>query len=253
MRNSLTIASREIRSSFVTPLAYAVFAGFLVLSAFFFFSLLQQFNTLVMQSAMLRDVNTSLNEWVITPYYQTLEIVLIFLIPVLTMRVVAEEKRSGTFELLATSPISVAELVLGKFLGVAFVTTVMLLLSFLFPLVLINFADPETLPVFVGFLGVLLFSLAYVAIGVAVSSCTKSQTVAGVISLVTLLVLYIVDAPADKIGGTTATVLKYLAPSSHTEMFTKGVLAGADIVYFLSLIVAGLFVANRVLDAQRWR
>ena len=253
MRNSLVIAAREVRSSFVTPLAYAIISGFLVISGFFFFSLLQQFNSLVLQASMMRDINPSLNEWVVVPFFQTLEVVLIFLIPVLTMRSFAEEKRSGTFELLATSPISVAELVWGKFFGVSTVVLVMILLSFTFPGVLLLFSDPEPTPMFAGLLGMSLFALGYVAVGLAVSAGTKSQTVAGIVSTVIALVLYIIDAPADKIGGKAAAVFSYLAPPTHTQVMAKGVVTGSDLVYFVSLMLLGLFVASRILEAQRWR
>ena len=113
MRTILRIAAKEIKINFVTPLAYIICAGFMVVSGFFFLSLLQQFNTVVSQAAMIRKISPNLNEWVIVPYYQTLEIVLIFLIPILTMRSLAEEKKTGTFELLLTSPISMGQLVWG--------------------------------------------------------------------------------------------------------------------------------------------
>lgn len=253
MFKASTIAAREIRSGFVTPLAYAAAAGFLLISAFFFFSLLQQYNTVVQQAAMMPDMNPSLNEWVVTPFFQTLEIVLVFLIPILTMRSFSEEKRSGTFELLATSAISVTQLVWGKVLGVLVLVFLILLLAFVYPLSLMYYASPEVPPILIGFLGLLLFSCAYTAIGVAASACTSNQTIAGVVSLVLSLVLYVIDAPAAKLGGSAAQVLSYLSPASHTQLLSKGVIAGSDIVYFASLMLFAMFVANRVLEAQRWR
>jgi ABC-2 type transport system permease protein len=253
MRNIFSIAGRDIKASFVTPVAYVVFTGYLLLSGFFFFTLLQQFNPMSEQAAMLRDITPNLNEWVVSPFYQTMEIVLIFLVPLLTMRAVAEEKHSGTFELLATSPVTVNEIVLGKALAIGFVSFVMLLLSFVFPAVLIFYADPEVPPVFIGFLGLLLFTWSFAALGLAVSSCTRSQTVAGIVSLVLLLIFYVIDAPASQLGPRAGAMMKYLAPTTHVEMMLKGVLQGSDLVYFASVIIFGLFVANRVLDAQRWR
>jgi len=113
----LTIASRELKAGFRTPLAWVVCSGFLLLSGFFFYGRVQWFNATLQQSALLREKVPTLNEHVIAPYFQTIEIILIFLIPVLTMRAIAEERRSGTFEMMITSPVSVLELVLGKFLG----------------------------------------------------------------------------------------------------------------------------------------
>lgn len=250
---TLTIAAKEIKSYFVTPLAYVVIAGFLVMSGFFFFSLLQDFNSLLRQASMARDTAGSLNEFVVTPYYQSLEIILIFLIPILTMRSFSEEKRSGTFELLLTAPVSNQELVFGKFLGIGSVIFMMLLTGFMFPLSLILFTHIETPPVLVGFLGVSLFAMSCATIGIGISACTKNQTVSGVVSLVTLLILYIIDSFTSKLNGLIGHVLSYITPASHTEAFISGVINGSDLVYMLSLMLVGLFIANRALDATRWR
>lgn len=248
-----TVAGKEVRSTFVTPLGYVVITGFLIVSGFFFFTILQQYNSFLAQASLMRDVTPSLNEWVITPYFQTLEVILIFLVPILTMNAVAGERNQGTFELLLTSPISTGTITLGKFFGTSIVVVIMLGLSFVFPGVLLAFADPEVAPILVGFVGVILCALCFVAIGIAVSSFAKSPIVAGVISLVILLLFYIIDAPAPHVGDAGAAFLKYLAPSTHTEPLIKGVMASTDIVYFLSVVAAGLFIANRALDAERWR
>lgn len=253
MKKMLSIAAKELKTSFSTPLAYVVLAGFLLLSGFFFFSLVQQFNSVLAQPNTMAVEKPSLNEWVVMPYYQTLEIMLIFIIPILTMRSIAEERQLGTFELLATSPLSVSEIIFGKFLGTASVVFFMLLFSFSFPLVLILFSDPEALPIFVGFFGLCLFSFSFVSLGIAVSALSKNQTVAGFITLVSLLVFYIIGAPAERLEGIVAKILLYLSPSAHSEVLLKGVITGTDLVYFISVIAFGLFVANRVLDAERWR
>jgi ABC-2 type transport system permease protein len=253
MRNILNIAAKEIRVSFVTPLAYVVIAGFMLLAAFFFFSLLSHFNVQLMQTALTPNIVPSLNEWVIVPFYQTLEIVLIFLVPILTMRAIAEERRMGTFEMLITSPLSVTEIVLGKFIGVSAIVLIMLVLSFVYPLSVVLFADPEVPPVFVGLGGLVLFALSFVALGIAVSACTRNQTVAGVLGLVVLLVFYVLDAPAQMLGGRAADLLKYLAPANHADIMLKGMITGTAILYFVSVMLFGLFCACRALDAERWR
>lgn len=249
--NFLTIAARDIRSTFVTPLAYIVIAGFTLLSAFFFFTLLQQYNGFVHQAMTLPNLHPNLNEWVVYPYYQTLEIVLIFLIPVLTMRSIAEEKRMGSFELLATSPLTIADIVWGKAIGIAVVLIAMLSCSFVFPLVLVQFADPEVPPILIGFCGLLLFAFAFASIGLAISASTKSQTIAGVVSFVVLLIFYVIDAPASHFDGLVAQVLSYLSPSQHAEFLLKGLLQGVDVVFFLSVAAAGIFLSIRILEAQK--
>ncbi len=253
MKNIITIAGREIKSAFVTPLAYVVISGFVLLSAFFFFSLLAHFNVQIGQAALLPNITPSLNEWVVAPYYQTLEVVLIFLVPVLTMRAIAEERRSGTFELVLTSPLSVSEIILGKFLGISAVVLIMILFSFMYPLALIIYADPETLPILTGLLGLLLFAFSFVSLGIAVSAFARSQAVAGVLGIVLLLMFDVLDAPAKMLGGRWTTILKFIAPSSHAEAMLKGLVTGSDLAYFVSVMLLGLFVAGRALDAQRWR
>ena len=253
MSTVINIAKKEIKSSFVTPLAYIVIAGFMLVGGFFFFSLLQQFNSILAQASMMPQLTPNLNEWVVAPYYQTLEIILLFLIPVLTMRTIAEERKNGTFEMLITSPISVSQIVWGKFLGLSVVILLMLAMSFFFCVILMTFADPEIYPIFVGFLGVVLFALAISALGVGISSFTQSQTVAGVVSLVLLLIFYVIDAPAAKLGGPVGSLLQYIAPTGHTQNFIKGVIQSEDIIYFLSVTFVGIFVSSRALEAHRWR
>lgn len=249
----LTIAIRDLQSYFRTPLAYVVLAGFLTLAGFFFFTMLGNFNTVMLQASMNPTLQPSLNEWVITPYYKTLEVILLFLIPILTMRSISEEKREGTFELLATSPISVTKIVWGKFLGVSSTLFLMLLASFIFPLSVIAFADPEIAPTITGFLGIVFFSSIFTALGIAISAFTKHQTVAGVVSLVLFLLLYVIHGAGEKLGSLASTIFNYLSPSTHTEMIYLGVLSSSSLAYFISVIAFGLFVATRALAAERWR
>ena len=253
MRNIIAIAGREIRAAFVTPLAYVVITGFLLVSGFFFIALLSGFNSVLQQAAMIPDMETSLNEWVIVPFYQTVQVVLVFLVPMLTMRVIAEEKRSGSFELLITSPVKESEVVLGKFFGASVVVLCMLAVSAVFPLSLIVSANPETAPIWVGFFGVALFALSLVALGVAISAFSGSQTIAGVVSLVVFLLLFVLDAPAQYVGDSLGAVLTYMAPTTHLELLSKGVIDGGDLVYFSSVMLLGLSLANRALGARRWR
>jgi ABC-2 type transport system permease protein len=276
MSKALVLARKEIRINFVTPLAYVVITCFMFLGGVFFFSLLQKYNGGLMQGMFGLGSTPNLNEWVILPYYRSLFYVLVFLLPLLTMRAFAEEKRSGTYEFLITSPISVSEIVWGKFLGIASVAFALLGVSLIFPLLLIAYADPEVPPIFIGFCGLALFTLAGTALGVGISACTRSQTVAGVVTLVSLMMLIILDAQAQAIGarvgriveiistnvlgfnftgvaGTVTDMISYAAPATHLEPMLRGVFESNALVYFLSLILVGLFVAGRALDASRWR
>jgi ABC-2 type transport system permease protein len=257
MRNIITIAKRELLSFFVSPVAYFVIAGFTLLAGYFFFAGLEVFNLVVERYASSPYRNTmdapNLNQWLVEGLYKTMIVIFVFCIPLLTMRLIAEERKNGTFELLITSPISVWDIVLGKFIAVGTVITAMVLGVFVFPLILCFYGNPEIAPLFTGALGLLLCGLAFAAIGMAVSSFTENQVVAGVVSMVTLLLLYVINSSAESIGGTGGAILNYLSPVFQVEDLVQGVLSLKSGVYFITLIALGLFISERVLEAYRWR
>jgi ABC-2 type transport system permease protein len=257
MRNVIAICKRELLSFFVSPIAYFVITGFALLVGFFFFNYLAFFARMYEMSQMMAFRGggelPNLNQVVVEGLFQTMVVILVFLIPLLTMRIIAEEKRRGTFELLITSPVSVFEVVVGKFLSLAVVIVTMLTISFIFPLLLMVYGNPEVPPIISGFFGVVLCALGFASIGMAVSSFTENQIVAGVSSMVVLLLLYVIQAPAESLGGTSAEVLRYLSPIDQVQQFLKGVLSLKAVTYFASLILLGLFLSQRALEAHRWR
>jgi ABC-2 type transport system permease protein len=257
MRNILAICKRELLAFFVSPIAYFVITGFALLVGFFFFNYLAFFARMFEMSQMMAFRGggelPNLNQVVIEGLFQTMVVILVFLIPLLTMRIVAEEKRRGTFELLITSPVSVTEVVVGKFLSLAVVIIAMLSISFIFPLLLMVYGNPEIPPIVSGFCGVVLCALGFASIGMAVSSFTENQIVAGVSSMVVLLLLYVIQAPAESLGGTSAEVLRYLSPIDQVQQFLRGVVSLKSVTYFVSLILLGIFLSQRALEAHRWR
>ena len=257
MRNILAICKRELLAFFVSPIAYFVITGFALLVGFFFFNYLSFFARMFEMSQMMAFRGggelPNLNQVVIEGLFQTMVVILVFLIPLLTMRIVAEEKRRGTFELLITSPVSVTEVVVGKFLSLAVVIVAMLSISFIFPLLLMVYGNPEIPPIVSGFCGVVLCALGFASIGMAVSSFTENQIVAGVSSMVVLLLLYVIQAPAESLGGTSAEVLRYLSPIDQVQQFLRGVVSLKSVTYFVSLILLGIFLSQRALEAHRWR
>ena len=256
MKNILSIFRREVLSFFVSPIAYFVITGFVLLGAYFFIMLLQYFDLALAEFARMPRMGgpvPNLNQWVVEGYYQTLLVILVFLVPLLTMRTIAEERHRGTYELLATSPLSIFEIVLGKFFGVAFVVVLMALLVAAFPLLLCIWGNPEVKPILSGLLGMVLFGLSFASIGMAVSSFTENQIVAAVSSMVTLLLLYMIHSPAQSLGGMGADILMYLSPVIQVRDMMRGVISLKAVVYFFSLISLGLFLSQRALDAQRWR
>ena len=258
MRNVLSIGRREIMSFFVSPIAYFVITGFTLLAGYFFFNLLGIFNVILARynsmPAMYRgDANPNLNQWVIEGYYQTLVVILVFLIPLLTMRIIAEEKKRGTFELLVTSPVSVTEIVFGKFLGVAFVILLMMLAVFMFPLLLCVYGNPEFMPILSGIFGLTICALSFASIGMAVSSFTENQIVAGISAMVTLLLLYVIHSPAESLEGGMKEVLLSLSPVMQIRDMFSGVIALKSLAYFFCLTAFGLFLSQRALESYRWR
>lgn len=257
MRNVFAIAKRELLSMFVSPVAYFVIGGFGVIGAYFFYLILFYYNIYVVQAAQMPWAGSqvpSLNQFVIEQYFRTLLVILVFLIPILTMRTIAEERRRGTFELLITSPVSVLEIVLGKFLGVGTLVVTMVLLASVYPLFLPFVAEPELAPLFSGIGGIILFALGLSAVGIAASSYTENQVVAAASSMVVLLLLYVIQAPAEE-GGTSwfTEFLRFISPQSQVDDLLKGVLSLKSVFYFLSLITLGIFLSVRALESYRYR
>ena len=257
MRNVLAIAGKDIRSHFVSPIAYVVMTGFLLLGGWFFFNLLARFNFLLQLYSSMQNPETveriNLNEFVIAPLLHNLSVVLVILVPVITMRAFAEEKKSGTYELLMTSPLSVTEIVLGKFLGAFVFVAAMLLLTCIYPIILFVYGNPEIGVILGGFFGLLLLATAFLSVGLLTSSLTENQIIAAVSCLVGLLLLYVIAWPADTAGKVMGAVLRYLSLTEHFAEMVKGVIDSKDVVYFLSVIVLALFLTHRSVESLRWR
>ena len=257
MRNILAIAAKDLRSQFVSPIAYVVLTGFLLLGGWFFFNLLARFNFLLNLYLSFRNPEAmdrlNLNDFVIAPLLHNLSVILVILVPVITMRSFAEEKRSGTYELLMTSPLTVTEIVLGKFLGAFAFVFIMLLLTGVYPLILVLYGNPESGVILSGFLGLLLLATAFVSVGLLTSSLTENQIIAAVSCLVVLLLLYVISWPADTAGDTLGAVLKYASLTEHFSEMVKGVIDTRDLAYFGSVIVLALFLTQRSVESLRWR
>ena len=257
MKNALAIAGKELRSYFVSPIAYVVLTGFLLLGGWFFFNLLARFNFLLTIYSSMRNpeaqLRLNLNEFVIAPLLHNLSVVLVILIPVITMRSFAEEKRSGTYELLMTSPLSITEIVAGKFLGAFVFLLIMVGLTAIYPLILLMYGNPEMGIIIAGYVGLLLLATAFVTVGLLTSSFTENQIIASVSCLVLLLLLYVISWPADTAGATFGAVLKYLSLTEHFGEMVKGVIDTKDLVYFFTVILLSLFLTHRSVESVRWR
>ncbi len=256
MRNVLTIVRKELRSYFVSPIAYVVLTGFLLLGGWFFFNLLSRFNMLLSIYTQLQQGaadQLNLNEFVIAPLMHNLSIVLVILVPMITMRAYAEEKKGGTYELLLTSPLRTGEIVLGKFLASFVFICIMLGMTGVYPAVLIAFGNPEIGVLLAGYLGLLLLATSFVAVGLLTSSFTENQIIAAVSGLVATMLLYIIGWPADTAGEVLGPLLRYLSATDHFADMVNGLIDTQDLVYFASLILLSLFLTQRSVESLRWR
>ena len=256
MRNVLTIIRKELRAYFVSPIAYVVLTGFLLLGGWFFFNLLSRFNVLLSIYTQLQQGaadQLNLNDFVIAPLMHNLSIVLVILVPMITMRAYAEEKKGGTYELLLTSPLRTGEIVLGKFLASFLFICIMLGMTGVYPAVLITFGNPEIGVMLAGYLGLLLLATSFVAVGLLTSSFTENQIIAAVSGLVATLLLYIIGWPADTAGEVVGPILRYLSVTEHFAEMVKGLIDTQDLIYFASLILLSLFLTQRSVESLRWR
>ncbi len=254
MRNIWVICRKELRSYFVSPVAYVLFVMFALIFGWFFWNMLGAFVFYSMASQMRGEMTPmNVNEQILRQLLGNMNVVGLFFIPVITMRLFAEEKRNGTIELLATSPIQDFEVILGKWLAAVALYAGMLLLTGVNLAFVFKYGNPDWKPMAVGYLGLLLQASALLAIGTFISSLTKNQIIAGAASFGVCLLVFVLGWASGYETSTWAQVLSYMSVTSHMESFTKGVLDSKDAVYYVTVIFLGLFLTARSLESLRWR
>lgn len=253
MRNISAICNKELQSYFRSPIAYVLLALFGLVSGFFFWAVVSSFVKYSMESQLRGGFPMNVNEMAIRPILGNISVVGLFLIPMITMRLFAEEKRSGTIELLVTSPIHDWEIILGKFFAALIMYACLLGMSALNVGLLFAFGNPDWRPVVIGYLGLFLQGASLLAIGTFLSTLSKNQIVAAVSGFAIALLLYVLDWVTSFESATWAKVLSYLSVLSHYESFAKGVLDSKDFIYYISAIFLGLFLTARSIESMRWR
>jgi ABC-2 type transport system permease protein len=173
--------------------------------------------------------------------------------PMITMRTYSEEKRSGTIELLLTSPLTDLEIIVGKFLGALALYAAMLLVTMLYMVMLFKISNPEWRPIAAGYLGLLLMGGCFLSAGLFISSLTKNQIVAGFLTFATFLMLWIINWIGESSGPTTRDIVAYLSIVEHFDDFARGIIDTKHVVYYLSFITFGLFLTAKSVDSERWR
>jgi ABC-2 type transport system permease protein len=251
--NILAVAGKELRSYFASPIAYIVTGFWALVFGYFFYVMLYFFLQRSQQAMGMGPQSVNVNQDMIRYVLSNASVVVLFVLPAITMRTYSEEKRSGTIELLLTSPLTDMQIILGKFLGTLALYGTMLLVTVLYIALLFWFGSPEVKPILAGYLGLLLLGGCFLSIGLFISSLTKNQIVAAVITFVTFLMLWVIDWMASDASGTTATVLRYLSITGHFEDFSKGIIDTKHVIYYLSLITFGLFLTAKAVDTERWK
>lgn len=254
MRNIISICVKELKGYFASPIAYLLLTIFAVLFGFFFFAAVEFFAQASMESQMSgRSFPMNVNQQIIAPLFSNATVVFLFLIPMISMRLFAEEKRQGTMELLLTSPIHDWEIVLGKFLGALSMYAALLVITALDIGLLYIYGKPAWAPILTGYLGLLLQGGCLLAIGAYISTTTKNQIVAAGATFGVCLLLYVLNWTTDMAQTTTSKVIAYCSVLSHFEPFSKGLIDTKDVVFYLSFIFFGLFLTTRSLESLRWR
>jgi ABC-2 type transport system permease protein len=254
MRNTLIICRKELRSYFVSPIAYLLLTMFAVIFGFFFWNSVGYFNMMGLESQMRgQSFPMSVNEYVIRPLLSNVSVIGLFFIPMITMRLFAEEKRTGTIELLATSPIRDIEVIIGKWLSALILYAVMLAFTAVNFAFLFKYGNPDWRPLAIGYLGLLLQAGGLLAVGTFISTLTKNQIIAGAATFGVCLMLWVMEWVAGYETAAWARVLAYMSVITHFESFAKGVLDSKDALYYVSLIFLGLFLTSRSMESLRWR
>jgi ABC-2 type transport system permease protein len=252
MRNIAAIAQKELRSYFASPIGYIIIGLFALLFGYFFFIYVSLF---VRQSLQMQQFGTpmNVNEQVVRYVLQNSAVIILFVMPMITMRTYSEEKRSGTIELLLTSPITDFQIIMGKFLGALGLYAAILGVTLIYMAVLFIYGNPEWRPIVAGYLGLLLMGGCFLSVGLLISSVTKNQIVAGFLTFAVFLMLWIIGWIGDASGPTTQTIVSYLSITEHFDDFSKGIIDSKHVIYYLSFITFGLFLTAKSVDSERWR
>ena len=254
MRNIWTICRKELRIYFVSFIAYLLLTMFALIFGFFFWNALAYFVVAGMEMQMRGEtMPMNVNEQIIRPLLSNVSVVGLFFIPMITMRLFAEEKRSGTIELLATSPVRDIEIILGKWFAAIILYACMLEATALNFGFLFLYGNPDWKPLAIGYLGLFLQGGLLLALGTFISTLTKNQVIAGAATFGICLLLWVIEWVTGYESATWATVLAYFSVITHFDSFARGVIDSKDLVFYITGIFLGLFATARSMESLRWR
>ncbi len=246
---------KELANFFVSPIAYLVIAGFALVSGFFFWANVSFFSLISLQAANQPMVMEQLNltDMVIRPLVQNMSIMLLILMPLLSMRLFSEEKRSGTIELLLTYPLSDGGIIAGKFLASWLFLLIMLASTVPFTALTFRLGDPDIGPYVCGYLGLLLMGGAFMSLGMTVSSLTENQIVSAALTFTAAILFWVLSWTASFTGPSMGAVIRQLSILEHLDSFNKGIVSLSDVSFFIFFMAFFLFLTARSLESNRWR
>lgn len=258
MRHAGAIAAREIRSLFSTPVAWVILSSYLVLSGYFFFVGLGYFmqQQQQVQAMQMFDLlaQLNLNTYVIGPALGSCSFILLFVVPLITMRSFAEERARGTLELLLTSPLGIWEIVLGKFLAAIGIVALLVVLTTAFPALLAVYGNPEWLQTLAGLIGLFLYGTVLAALGLFFSSLTRSQSIAALVSILGGLLLYMLGFSGQLAPvGWARSSIQYLGIGTHFDVLLGGLVRSDDLAYFGLLAASFVLLTRAAVESLRWR
>lgn len=257
MRNALTIAKKDFRSYFASPVAYLVIGVFLFIMGWMFSSILENFLEAARQSERMQAMGggraPSISDNLIRPLYGNMNVVLLFTMPFITMRLFAEEKRNNTIELLFTSPVTWGEIIFGKFLSAFGFVAIMLALTLPYVAIMAIAGKPDWGTIFTCYLGTLCMVSVYLSVGMWASSVTENQIVAGILSFGIILFLWIIKWAALSASTSVADFLGYLSIVEHFEDFSRGVFNTKDLFFYVSAAGLWLYFTYKSIESYSWR
>jgi ABC-2 type transport system permease protein len=247
--------AKELRGYFVSPVVYVVGAVFLLIFGFLSYLYIVFAGAQAIQLMQMQGIaQINLNDLVFRNLFASMRFVLLIILPILTMRLFAEERKLRTFEFLMTSPIGINEIVAGKFVSVLVIFLGLLGVTGLVPAVLALFSDFDWNPVLTGYLGMALLGALFLAVGLFASALTENQIVAAFVSFGLLLTIWLISGLGALLGDTAAgRVISYISFMEHYDRLVRGLIDTSDLVYFASGLLLMLFLTHRVVDAARWK
>ena len=255
LRNIGVVASKELRGYFTSPIAWTMMGLFALIFAVFYVLYLNSFveESLRSMGGQFGPQPVNVNQRLIRPVLSNASVIVLFLLPMVTMRTYSEEKRSGTIELLLTSPLKDVEIVLGKFLGAIGLYAALIAVTLIYVSVLFLYGNPEPMPVLSGYIGLFLLGSCFISMGLFISSTTKNQVVAGTATFVFALLFWIIGWASEMAWDWLGPILQYLSITTHFEDFSKGIIDTKHVVFYLSFITFWLFLTLKSVDSERWR